>query len=370
MYEIGFNDVPWFPNRAVQVGFTVGYLVTMPLISLMLFSRFPLIRTLREIYGWKLQYTRVTILIALFASWCYIFVGGLLNLGIGLSQSLKECSTGLFLCTWFYTTTKLGVYLFLMERAFVVRGGGVRLQSWHYRFNFFLMGCWLCVFVLLETGRIYALREDGVCTFGWEWWALIPLMSLDVFVNIYLVAMFVIPLFRDQFVNRKLRRLAIKSLWTSVGSVIATMVNLVMLIMIEAPGWLCLGSCSIDIFANAVLLFYMTMTQRKDDREAKSAWTLNGFHKVSRRASSSRMTSSQDTGPQEPAKDQWSSNIEAQNELIEYELNGTMPENPQIRNAVEAIQVPMKTASLGDNNSDRAILPHSNSRETRTVNFP
>lgn len=51
MYEIGFNDVPWFPNRAVQVGFTVGYLVTMPLISLMLFSRFPLIRTLREIYG-------------------------------------------------------------------------------------------------------------------------------------------------------------------------------------------------------------------------------------------------------------------------------------------------------------------------------
>lgn len=71
--------------------------------------------------------------------------------------------------------------------------------------------------------------------------------------------MFVIPLFRDQFVNRKLRRLAIKSLWTSVGSVIATMVNLVMLIMIEAPGWLCLGSCSIDIFANAVLLFYVCL---------------------------------------------------------------------------------------------------------------
>lgn len=115
----------------------------------------------------------------------------------------------------------------------------------------------------------------------------------------------------------------------------------------------------------------MTMTQRKDDREAKSAWTLNGFHKVSRRASSSRMTSSQDTGPQEPAKDMWSSNIEAQNELIEYELNGTMPENPQIRSAVEAIQVPTKTASLGDNNSDRAILPpSSSSRETRTVNFP
>lgn len=204
-----------------------------------------------------MPYSKVTILIALFASWCYIFVGGVLNLGVGLSQSLTECSRGLFLCTWFYTTTKLGLYLLLMERAFIVRGGGVRLQSWHYRFNFFLMFCWLAVFILLETGRIYALRTDGVCTFGWQWWALIPLMALDVFVNFYLLAMFVVPLFKNEFKNRKLRGLAIRSMWTAVGSVIATISNLVMLIMIDAPGWLCLCSCGIDIFANAALLFYV-----------------------------------------------------------------------------------------------------------------
>lgn len=77
-----------------------------------------------------------------------------------------------------------------MERAFIVRGGGIRLKSWHYRFNFLLMACWLTVFILLETGRIYALRGDGVCIFGWQWWALIPLMSLDVFVNCTLSSSF------------------------------------------------------------------------------------------------------------------------------------------------------------------------------------
>lgn len=71
--------------------------------------------------------------------------------------------------------------------------------------------------------------------------------------------MFVVPLFRNQFTNPKLRTLAIKSMWTSVGSVIATISNLVMLIMIDAPGWLCLASCGVDIFANAMLLFYVCL---------------------------------------------------------------------------------------------------------------
>ncbi|KAH3963934.1 hypothetical protein HBH98_195220 [Parastagonospora nodorum] len=140
------------------------------------------------------------------------------------------------------------------------------------------MGCWLAVFILLETGRVYALREDGVCTFGWEWWALIPLMGLDVFVNFYLLAMFVVPLMRNQFSNRRLRSLAIKSMWTALGSVIATISNLVMLIMIEAPGWLCLTSCGIDIFANAALLYYMTRTLKRDNKEAKATWTVAQYN--------------------------------------------------------------------------------------------
>lgn len=179
-----------------------------------------------------------------------------------------------------------------MERAFIVRGGGVRLRSWHYRFNFILIGCWVTVFVLLEVthallhGSLYLLANPcnrQVASTLSARTASVPLVgsgglssrsclsmcsstvsstrttprSYSHPPSVYLLAMFVVPLFKNQFLNRKLRTLAIKSMWTSVGSVIATMVNLVMLIMIEAPGWLCLGSCAIDVFANAVLLFYV-----------------------------------------------------------------------------------------------------------------
>ncbi|KAK7464066.1 hypothetical protein VKT23_006226 [Stygiomarasmius scandens] len=227
-----------YPNHATQIVVAIGYLLILPVMTVMLYNRFPPVDTLKSILSWEMSYSKVTILIALGASWCYIFVGGVLNLGVGLSYSLDECSRGVFICTWFYTTTKLGVYLFLMERAFIVRGGGVRLQSWHYRFNFFLIACWLAVFIMLEVGRIYAINEEeGICIFGWQWWALIPLMALDVFVNFYLLIMFIIPLFRDTFANSRLRLLAIRALWTAIASTVATLANLIMLIVIKAPGW-------------------------------------------------------------------------------------------------------------------------------------
>ncbi|THU97274.1 hypothetical protein K435DRAFT_69673 [Dendrothele bispora CBS 962.96] len=275
-----------YPNHATQIVVAVGYLLVLPIMTILLHNRYPIVETIRSILEWKMSYSRVTILIALAASWCFIFVGGVLNLGVGLSYSLSECSRGVFLCTWFYTTTKLGVYLFLMERAFIVRGGGVRLHSWHYMFNVFLIGCWLVVFILLEVGRIYVINEEkGICIFGWEWWALIPLMALDIFVNFYLLLMFVIPLFRNTFMNQRLRQLAIRALWTAVASTAATMTNLVMLIIIKAPGWLCLVSCGLDVFLNACLLYFVTRTLKSDDQEAKVTWTVRGMVVLNRKRS-------------------------------------------------------------------------------------
>ncbi|GME47994.1 transmembrane protein [Neofusicoccum parvum] len=367
MYEVGFDKVPWFPDHKVQIAVAISYLACLPIMSIMLFTRFPPVQTFREMTSWRMPYSKVTILIALLASWCYILVGGVLSLGVGLSQSLTECSRGLFLCTWFYTTTKLGVYLFLMERAFIVRGGGVRMRSWHYRFNFFLLGCWLVVFILLEVGRKFSIREDGVCIFGWEWWALIPLMSLDVFVNLYLLAMFVIPLFRNQFINRKLRNLAIKALWTSLGSVIATMSNLIMLIMIEAPGWLCLGSCSIDIFANAVLLFYMTLTLRSDEKQAKVAWTINGFNHTDSRVSGRGVPSLNNSGGSRGLKNQWTNRLGPQVDLPhEFELRSS--DSNHITTTVEAKQVNSER-SVGDNESDMGILPPSGIHVSHRVDY-
>lgn len=49
MYEVGLNGVPWFPSHDVQIGVAVGYLVALPIMSIMIYTRFPFIKTFHEI---------------------------------------------------------------------------------------------------------------------------------------------------------------------------------------------------------------------------------------------------------------------------------------------------------------------------------
>ncbi|KAK7453525.1 hypothetical protein VKT23_011805 [Stygiomarasmius scandens] len=71
-----------YPNHATQIIVAVGYLLVLPIMTVLLYNRYPVTETLRSVLSWKMSYSRVTILIALAASWCYIFVGGVLNLGV------------------------------------------------------------------------------------------------------------------------------------------------------------------------------------------------------------------------------------------------------------------------------------------------
>lgn len=45
----GMGGAPWFPNHSAQITVTVGYLLLLPLMTVMLASRFPLVETLRSI---------------------------------------------------------------------------------------------------------------------------------------------------------------------------------------------------------------------------------------------------------------------------------------------------------------------------------
>lgn len=45
------DNVPWFPNHDVQIGVAVGYLVLLPLMTVMLASRFPLVETFRTMFS-------------------------------------------------------------------------------------------------------------------------------------------------------------------------------------------------------------------------------------------------------------------------------------------------------------------------------
>jgi hypothetical protein len=58
------------------------------------------------------------------------------------------------------------------------------------------------------TGKIAYLRPDRVCVIGVKEMASIPLLTYDVFLNIFLTSLFVYPLLRHTITNAGLRALA------------------------------------------------------------------------------------------------------------------------------------------------------------------
>jgi hypothetical protein len=62
--------------------------------------------------------------------------------------------------------------------------------------------------LILPTGKIAYIRPDRVCVIGLKEIASIPLLTYDVFLNIFLTGLFVYPLLRRTITNAGLRALA------------------------------------------------------------------------------------------------------------------------------------------------------------------
>ncbi|KAK6845121.1 hypothetical protein PG995_015231 [Apiospora arundinis] len=174
-------------------GHAIGLLIS--LLSIVVLTAFLTQRYL-AVKAWKkIPFVIWTVFAILIDSWAFALATIILQHGTGLSPSdWKACSAAIVLCLILYVTTK-SICLFLTERAFIVRDGSKRrLESKLYLFNSAGLLCtYLAVFTLNLVHRISRL-ENGRCIIGARKSALVPLVSCDVLVNIYLTTLFLIPL--------------------------------------------------------------------------------------------------------------------------------------------------------------------------------
>ena len=93
-------------------------------------------------------------------------------------------------------TTKILIYYFLVERAYIVRGSWQpRLKTKLWLFNCLFMILPYTVFAIMNfIWRIAYINEEGVCIMGMQKIAMLPLITFEVVVNIYLTLLFVLPL--------------------------------------------------------------------------------------------------------------------------------------------------------------------------------
>ncbi|KAF4824718.1 hypothetical protein CGCTS75_v010000 [Colletotrichum tropicale] len=201
-------------------------------------------------------------------SYLFVFVTAVLQFALGVNTNIQICDGAILLCLVCYITTKVLIYLFLVEKAHIIRGATKpRLKSKLYIFNSFgMLGVYAVIAILNFIFRITRI-DDGQCYIGMQKVSMIPLISFDAVVNVYLTILFLIPLkslysfknFPKTPANVRLRTVALRTFVGALCTLTSSIVNLTVLMALDGePGWVCLMCCNSDILFSAVVVQWVT----------------------------------------------------------------------------------------------------------------
>ncbi|KID63333.1 hypothetical protein MAN_07534, partial [Metarhizium hybridum] len=255
-------------------------------------------------------------------SYIFVFASAMLQHSIGLNASFRTCDSAILICLVCYVTTKVRERLntlgleaksadadglqslytsFWLKRRYaaplsvisgswmtdapqhIIRGTPKkRIGSRLYMFNSLgMIAVYLAVVILNFVFRIAKL-QDGECIIGMKSFAMIPLISFDAVVNVYLTIIFLIPL-RNLYsyknmprthANMRLRTIAFRTFCGAVCTLLSSIVNLCALMSLDGePGWVCLVSCNCDIIFSAAVIQWVTS---KDNMGTSTASSTNG----------------------------------------------------------------------------------------------
>ncbi|XTI95342.1 hypothetical protein V2W45_1016071 [Cenococcum geophilum] len=224
-----------------------------------------LTRRLQSIYSWRrLPLTGWLLVLIYCDSFAFVFLTGIISRGFNMN-ALNICRGVILLCLACYMTTKVLIYLFLVEKAYIVRGRRQpRLKDKLYLFNCFGMICpYIGVFVLNFIFRIAYIGDDGICIIGMKRVAMIPLLSFEIVVNVYLTLLFILPIrklysYRHN-VNAALRAVALRTFIGSCATLTSSVVNITVLMVLEGePAWICMMCCNADILFSVLVLHWVS----------------------------------------------------------------------------------------------------------------
>ncbi|OHF02070.1 hypothetical protein CORC01_02649 [Colletotrichum orchidophilum] len=235
-----------------------------------------------SVKDWKaLPWTMWLVVFIYFFSFLFVFGTSILQFGFGADLNFDTCSAATLFCLGAYVSTKF-IYLFMVDRAHIIRQTRKsRLKSKLYIFNSFgMLGVFVLVVIMNFIFRITHF-EDGICIIGMEKPVLLPLISFDAAVNVYLTILFLLPLlslhsvkynfwkpwtldWRNRRIPRappnvRLRRLVIRTFIGSCCTLFSSVTNLTVLMALNGEvAWLCLLCCNTDIFFSALVINWIT----------------------------------------------------------------------------------------------------------------
>ena len=174
------------------------------------------------------------------------------------------CEATILTCIFLYTATKFQLYLFFIERMYVVhrKPSETRVQSRLYLVNLLL----LVPYVAIIIYRVSFIDDSDVCRIGLHNARALPLIVYDTIFSIYSVGVFVWPLYtnKSKLGSEKLLAVARKN---AIGTFISTVSSFLNIFSLAWESELlvdnCLMFCTVDVMVNVLVMNYLISGSRK-----------------------------------------------------------------------------------------------------------
>ncbi|KAF4302018.1 hypothetical protein GTA08_BOTSDO10329 [Botryosphaeria dothidea] len=225
------------------------------------------LRRVQNIRSWSSLPLGSMLIIGIYLdSFLFVFITAVFK-DVGLNESVSICRVAILLCLTLYLSTKVCVYLFLVEKAYIVRGSNIpRLKDKLHMFNICAAMGPYGVLAILNIIWRFSHVKDGTCIIGMEKKALMPLIIFDVAVNVYLTALFIVPLRRLYSYKNKdnnVRTMAFRTFIGSCATLTSSVANLTLLMLLDGePAWICFITCNAEILFSVLVLHWVTSRDR------------------------------------------------------------------------------------------------------------
>ncbi|KAF9385111.1 hypothetical protein BGX21_001141 [Mortierella sp. AD011] len=180
-----------------------------------------------------------------------------------------SCTVSNFVCIFLYAGSKVFIYLFLVERAYIVTAlGARRWTSGMFIFNVILLVPIPIIVGLALKFRVAEIDNLGYCRIGLQSPASGPLIGYDIIINVWLTAIFLRALISSTSslqgpTKAKLRALARRTLMGTVLSLLLSTANIASIVFFDGHerGVVCLALCTMDVTLNAATIHWVTSPQ-------------------------------------------------------------------------------------------------------------
>ncbi|KAG0196416.1 hypothetical protein BGX28_010179 [Mortierella sp. GBA30] len=224
----------------------------------------------------NINYARGLVISLYVVSWAFTAIAAILtstNTG-----NIVSCTISIFVCLSLYAASKIIIYLFLIEKVYVVSSvSSTRKDTMLYRVNILLLTPYTIILCLMVLSRVAVIDEADECFIGLKPMASVTLIIYDIFISLWLTFLFIRPLMSTTSILQgpskgKLRQVARRTLIGSVIALILSSGNVFTLVYYVGyeDSVMCLLSCTLDVTLNACTIHWVTSRGRTPQSTEKA----------------------------------------------------------------------------------------------------